>query len=302
MNFKTKSAILRGNWLIDLNYAKAQLPFVLKMINNRAAIDSPDNAQLHKLTHLSLLSESNVIGLKSSVCIISPNTSIDIIPYNSIAMINLIGPILKYSDSCSFGMVEYNNLFIRLANSDKVRGIILNIDSPGGQSEGTGTFTETIRSVIKTKPIISVINDGTIAGSAVWIACSAQEIYATRSTCQIGGIGFYYTLYDFEGYFKANGIKIHEIYAPQSIDKNKDYKNALRGEYDLIESQLQLICKEFIDSVSINRGQRLKTKVNDPFTGKMYFAHEAITIGLIDGIKSIREIIRRLEELIALRT
>lgn len=304
MSFSTASAILRGKWLIEPTYAKAQLPLVMQMIKRMAAVDQSaayrDRLEYKPKTGLGR--KFNYAGVSSSdVYSCNPYTSTDRLPYNSIAMIDILGPILKYGDFCTYGTVEYNDLMIRLANSERVKGILLNIDSGGGMVDGTGLFSDTIREVIKVKPVLSVIQDGMAGSAAEWIASSTQETYVTRSTCQVGSIGAYCTIYDFAGWFEDNGIKVHEIYAPQSIDKNKDYKDAIKGDYSLIESELKFTVEDFVSAVKKGRGARLKSAGDEPFTGKMYYGAQALKLGLIDGIKPFAGVIKRMEELIALR-
>lgn len=303
MSFKTASAILRGKWLIEPTYAKAQLPIVLEMIKAHASINQSAvyKAKNEHQPKIFLPSKQSIANVKSDVYSVSPYTSTDRLPYNSVAMIDVLGPILKYGDYCSYGTVEMNDLIIRLANSDRVKGIILNIDSPGGQVDGTGMFAETIRLISKTKPVLAVIQDGMAASAGMWIASAAQEIYVTRATDQVGSIGAYCTIYDFAEWFSLNGIKVHEIYAPQSVDKNKDYKDALQGDYSLIEADLKFLVNVFVGAVKTNRGARLNAGKEDPFTGKMYNAKEALKIGLIDGIKTMSDVVKRMDELIALR-
>ncbi len=306
MSFHTISAILRGNWLIDPAFAQSQLPIVLEMVKGNA---SRDQAAVFKdrMEHKPkayLPTKMNYAGVNSNLYSVSPFTSMDRVPYNSIAMVNVLGPVLKYGDYCTYGSVEYNDLMIRLANSDRVNGILLNVDSPGGQADGTGMLAETIRQTTKVKPVISVVQDGMAASAGIWIYSAAQECYVTRATDQVGSIGAYTTMYDFKGYFEQNGVKVYDIYAPQSTDKNKDYRQVIESdgkETTLISADLQMLVEDFKKSIKTFRGPRLKVNGDEPFTGKMYTAKEALKLGLIDGIKPITGVVSRLEELIKLR-
>jgi protease-4 len=307
MSFNTASAILRGKWLIEPTYAKAQLPLILEMIKGSSAGGGTDQSSIYK-SRLEAMQQNiympkrrHVAAAQSDIYSVSPYTSTDRLPYNSIAMIDVLGPILKYGDYCSYGSVEYNDLIIRLANSERVKGIMLNIDSPGGQVDGTAMFADTIREVSKIKPVLGIVQDGIAASAAMWIGSACQELYLTQATDKVGSIGAYCTIYDFAGYLEANGVKVHEIYAPQSIDKNKDYKDALQGDYSLIEADLKFIVGDFIKAVKAGRGPRLNTANEDPFTGKMYNAADAQKVGLIDGIKPLATVIKRMEQLITLR-
>jgi protease-4 len=317
MSFTTASAILRGVWLIDPAYARAQMPLVLNLIS-KGEFDfgkgntggGGDFVGLYK-QRLEKLPQSLYMPKKRSfasidggtdVYSVSPYVSTDRLPYNSIAMVDILGPVLKYGDYCTYGTVEYNDLLIRLANSNRVAGIILNIDSPGGQADGTAMFAQTIREVAKnSKPIIAVVQDGIAASAAMWIASAAQEIYLTQSTDQVGSIGAYTLIYDYAGMLEQLGIKEHLIMAPQSVDKIKDYLDALKGDYTLIQEDLKYLVNDFVSAVKTGRGQRLNTANDNPFTGKMYRTADAKKIGLIDGQKSFNDVVKRMEQLIRLR-
>ncbi|MBC7509369.1 MAG: S49 family peptidase [Ferruginibacter sp.] len=297
MSFKTATALLRGAFLIEPKYAQAQLPIVLRMLQgNYEEPSSNIETSAHNVPRRVQMQNTS-----SAVYTIRPYQSTDRLPYNSIAMVDIIGPILKYGDWCTEGSISYNDLMLRLAASDRVQGIILNIDSPGGQAAGTAMLYETIREITKVKPVISIIQDGYAASAGMWIAAGAQEIYCTRGTDSVGSIGAYVTLYDFTEYFAAEGIKITEIYAPQSVDKNKNYKDAIAGDTAGVENELAFLVEDFKAGIANSRGARLKMKGNEPFTGKMYFAKEAKAIGLIDGIKSLSGVVDRMNQLIKLR-
>ena len=232
---------------------------------------------------------------------VTPYVSLDRLPYAAIVMIDVIGPVLKYGSWYSWGTLELNELIVRLAESDKVKGIILNIDSGGGQAAGTADFAGSIRLVSKLKPVIAIIQDGIAASAAMWIASAAQEIYVTQPTDQVGSIGAYTTLFDVTKYLEQMGVVMRDIYAPQSIDKNLDYREALTGKDDLIVEDLKFLVEHFIANVKAGRSGRIRIEGDEPFTGKMYNAQPAIKNGLIDGIKSLPQAVNRLEQLIALR-
>lgn len=304
MSFKTISAILKGLWLIEPAYVRSHLPLIAKMLNGELHGEHFE-ASFFKKNHNTTGTNHLPVRLVAArspraVFNVGPGTSLDRISESSIVQVSIIGPVLKYGDICSYGTADYTDLFLRLASSDRVKGIVLNIDSPGGEAAGTSLLAKTITDVTKSKPVIAIIQDGMAASAAMWIAASAQEIYVTESTDMVGSIGAYQLLYDYRGYLEQNGVKEHLIMAPQSSDKIKDYLDALEGDYTAIKEHLEFLVDEFISSVKKGRGGRLKTEKGNPFTGKMYRAAEAKRIGLIDGVKSFGQVLTRMEELLKL--
>lgn len=305
MSIQAASDILRGRLLIDPSFAAGQLPVIMQMIKDQVS----DSKLLYNVrsqrapqTILNIPIKKNFAAAEQfDIFSVTPYTSVDRLGYDSIVIIDIIGPVMKYGGWYSWGTVELNDLLIRMVNSDKVEGIILNIDSPGGQAAGTSDFAQTIRDAGRIKPVLAVVQDGYAASAAMWIASAALEIYVTQPTDQVGSIGAYKTIYDIYGYLEKQGLIVRDIYAPQSVDKNQDYKQALEGDDTLIKEDLKFLVDNFISTVKTNRGQRISMTGNEPFTGKMYNAADAKKMGLIDGIKPMSGVVKRIEQLIALR-
>lgn len=295
---RTISAILRGYWLIERNFANAQLPLVMRMISGEnislgdARMMDDETEQNKSPKAIDYFSENK------NAYLVSPRTELSMLPSGSIAVVNIAGPLLKSGGYCSYGMTDIAQLISRLGAEGKVDGILLNIDSPGGQAYGTSLLADVIKSVDKVKPILSVTDDGMAASAAMWITSAARESYATKKTDKFGSVGVYTTIADFNKhyaeYFK---LPVFDIYAPQSTEKNASYTEALNGNEEALKNDLSVLAQQFIDTIKQNRGDRIK---GDSWTkGKMFYANEAVKIGLIDGVKSFEKVIDRINQLVS---
>ena len=308
--FRNISSILRGRWLIDRQWAENHLPVVMRLLDGDdlgifdvskglsnqhiVAIDSEDGEENYfneKLSRFPLAGNMSGAMFKASRW-----NSFNDAPENSVAIIPVSGPIMKSGGDCGEpGAVHFAN-WIKSANeSPKISGILLHIDSPGGMVDGTQTVVDAIKK--SKKPVIAFIDDGMMASAATWIGTSAHEVYASQKTDTIGSIGVYCTIYDYRDRLKQLGYVEHNIYAPQSTDKNKGYLDALEGNYKIIQDELKFIADEFIKAVKENRKGKLDAANNEPFTGKMFRADEAIALGLIDGYATIETAVARIYEL-----
>lgn len=301
----TISAILNGKWLIDKAWADAHAHLIVKMIQGeRVDWGLPGEKLTAADARADVPKRIKLMDNGGEVFKAMPWHSADRFPYNSIVMIDIIGPILKYGDVCTYGSVDHQMTISKFANAKNIAGIILNVDSPGGEAAGTASLANTIRQAIKMKPVVGIVQDGIAASAGEWIFSACQECYVTEETDAVGSIGAYTTIYDVSGWFEDQGIKEYTIYAPQSKDKNGEYRQVLdsKGENTtLIEEDLRFLVEDFKKDVTAFRGQRLKTAKEDPFTGKMYNAAAAAKIGLIDGIKSLEQVVKRTQNLISLR-
>lgn len=216
-------------------------------------------------------------------------TSFNDAPSNSIAEIAIEGPLMKAGECGEPGYQSFTDWIKEADASDRIDAILLRIDSPGGAVYGVATMADAIKSA--SKPVIAFVDDGIAASAGYWLACHADEIVLSQSFSQVGSIGVFTTLADWYSYFEKEGLKVKDVYARQSTDKNGDYREALDGNEDPLKDGLSALASTFINTVKDNRGERLNLSEGDPFTGKMYMAQEAISIGLADRVASYEEVI-----------
>ncbi len=288
MSFRTISAILRGRWLLDKTYAQSYMPFVFQMLNGQQVnLDAKkdESNQVQKL--------NTFAGAAYGV---GPGSDLSRLPPDSIAVVSMNGPLMKYGDMCSWGMVDFAALINRLGSNGNVRGIIIDMDSPGGQADGTALTADAITRARQRKPVVSLIDDGIAASAAEWISSAANEVYVTQATDMVGSVGVYTTIADWYAHYQEHWhLPVRDIYAPQSTDKNKDYQEALKGNDDMIKAELKVLADQFIKTIKRNRAGKLTS--DEWTTGKMFYAKDAIRIGLIDGIKSFDQVVDRVTQL-----
>lgn len=277
------SEIFSADWLMERQAAKSYLPMLANILEGNT------EAEFELLEPKGKTFDVSAAG--NSYTVYGPNTTGQLLADPNIKDATVIVPvqdaITKNDSWCSYGSMTWAKVVETLSASDKVSTIVFNIDSPGGSVAGTQTFADAI--LASEKKTIAHINEGMAASAAYWIASSCDEIYATKSTDAVGSIGVYVTLADIKKYWETKGLVIKEVYSRHSSEKNKIYEDAINGEEDALKDRLDFIAELFIDHVKANR--TIDTSVADPFKGAMFFAEEAQSIGLIDGIKTLDQVI-----------
>ena len=291
MSFKTASAILRGNWLLDKQWANAHMPLVISFMRGDASAakmllgDDEDKANTEDKPH----------QVGTNVFYVFPGNDLSALPKNTIAVVDIDGPLFKAGDVCTDGMEDYASLFYSIQTASNISGVIVDIDSPGGQADGTASFATAIKSCAAVKPVIGFVDDGICASAAYWALSACTEIYCSQPTDEIGSIGVYCTIADWNAYYAAEGLPIKDVYAPESTEKNIEVRESLAGNDDLLKAQLSVTAEAFISAVKTNRkGKLIGT---DWSTGKLFFAADAIAQGLIEGVKTFDQIILKLSRM-----
>ncbi|WP_338814078.1 S49 family peptidase [Bernardetia sp. Wsw4-3y2] len=212
---------------------------------------------------------------------------------DKIAILRIEGAIMK-SGWCSYGTEDYANYIENtFENNDSIKGMLLIVDSGGGQVAGTQRLYKAIKNA--QKPIIGLASS--IAASAgYWILSACDEVFIENETDEVGSIGAFVSFSDYSEYFKEAGIKRHEIYARKSINKNKEVREAIKDNYGpMLDNMLDPLVDIFIQDIKNARPNNSE----EVFSGGIYIAERAIAVGLVDGIKSEKESMAHLRSLIS---
>lgn len=204
----------------------------------------------------------------------------------SVAVIPISGPMMRNDFCGSFGTNTIKQLVQMAAKTESVKTIVFPFDSPGGTVSGTESLADTIKGC--GKRTVAMVT-GNMCSAAYWAGSSCDEVYASSKTDIIGSIGTMCALVDNSKEREARGTVIREYYATGSNDKNRAFSEAEKGNGKLlIAEMLDPMNDVFVSTVKENRQGKVKAEA---LTGKTYTSENAMAVGLIDGIKSLEQII-----------
>ncbi len=220
-------------------------------------------------------------------------TSLDAAKKGSIAVIPNIGVMTKYDQYCGPAGTRTKQEQLKQAyDNENIEGVIFLVDTPGGSADGNEAFSEVINS--RNKPVVKWITGMSCsAGQFAFSGC--DEIIAESAITMVGSIGTMLSFQDIRGYFERKGVKFHEIYAAASGDKNKSFSEALKGNYDMIRSEvLNPFNDSFLNTMRTNR----KGKIGDDvLSGKVFMAGDNLGHGLVDYIGNFDFAVQRVRAL-----
>lgn len=280
MNVKTGLSILNKPWLIEPSAAAQMLDLWLNM--KRDGEFNYKSSEKENTTQKFFA----INGVTVAPATTSGMSQFSGFAGCSVAIIPVSGPLMK-SDYCGdLGTASLRSLTQMADNEDSVKCIVFAIDSPGGTVDGTKAFADTIKS--SAKQTICLV-DGMMCSAAYWIGSSCDEIYSSSPLDIIGSIGTMCGVVDRSKANEKDGIVVREYYATDSKDKNKMFSDAADGNGKaLISEMLDPMNDSFMNTVRVNRGPKLD---ENTLTGKTYLANVAVKNGLVDGIKSMDEIL-----------
>lgn len=209
----------------------------------------------------------------------------------SIAIYTVEGAITKADQFCGPEGTDALMRSMRQAEANpQIVGHLLDMNSGGGEGTNTQEVAKMIRTELQ-KPVVVHFN-GLLCSAAYYIACAADEIYATLPTDIVGSVGCLITIADFSAALEAKGIKIHEIYATAATEKNDIFIEAFKGNYEPIKTQLlNPFNAQFHATVKKMRPETANHEAI--FTGKNFLAQDATSNGLIDGFLDFNACVSR---------
>ncbi|MGL4858973.1 MAG: S49 family peptidase [Enterobacteriaceae bacterium] len=278
--------ILSGIWAMDREFATNHLPLVASFLRGQNLTNTRPVASAERMAK-AVEEECRIAVQGASGYEISDygwNSAPEDAPMDSIAIIEICGTITMRDQECGpSGMITKAAILKRCEANSNIRGIILKIDSGGGEAHAMDYLIKQIRTI--EKPIVAFI-DYYACSAAYGIASTCDWVVASSETTTVGSIGTYITLVDFSEYYKKEGINIIDIYATLSTDKNSLYTEALKGNLEPLRARIDVVSNAFIGAVSENRkGKIAKKEVWN--SGKVFYAADALIHGLIDGIDSL---------------
>lgn len=204
---------------------------------------------------------------------------------SSIAVVPVFGTLVRRTNGleAASGLTSYSELAARLqaASVDTaVRGVLLEIDSPGGEAGGVFELAEHVRTLAQHKPVWAVAVDSAMS-AAYAIAAAASRVVVTR-TAGVGSIGVIAMHVDqstrdaqqgyrytpvLAGAYKAD-LSPHAALAPEALTRLQREVDRL---YDL-----------FVDHVASMRG--LDADAIRATEASLYFADDAVRAGLADAV------------------
>lgn len=213
---------------------------------------------------------------------------------DGIALVTVEGSLVNrgawldsYSGATSYEGIEAQ---IKAAVADpSVKGIVLDIDSPGGEATGMMGLAAAVRDARKIKPVIAVVND--MAASAAYGIASAADEIVISPTSIVGSIGVVYVHMDRSGELAQKGVKPtlffegdHKVdghpFGPISATASAELQRDIRTFYDL-----------FLATVEAGRGARLTKDAARNTQAKTFIGEDAVRLGLADRIGTLDQVL-----------
>jgi|UniRef100_UPI00359CB480 protease-4 len=284
------SAVCRGKWFVSFREVESNFLLVDKLLDH--GVDNQDAEKLADREPIPLMvaaTDGRSMKLKNSF---------SDAPQGSTAIIPVHGTMLKYGTYCSYGTMEYADLIREAADSSNISSVLCDIDSGGGAVDAIAPLVDAIL-YARSKGKAVVAHCDLCASAAYYAASYCNEIIASNTiSAEFGSIGVMMSFPDYAKYYESAGIKMHTIYSNLSDYKNAPFEAAKKGDYASIrDEELDPLARDFQANVRKNRGNCLMLETEGLLRGRMFYAEDALKVGLIDSIGTQDYAVKRSREI-----
>ena len=175
-----------------------------------------------------------------------------------------------------------------LRQDEKVKAIVLRVNSPGGSALASEEIQHEIRLANRKIPV--VVSMGTVAASGgYWISTYADKIYAEPNTItgSIGVIGMFMNIKEIANRhgFTFDVVKTGKFADVLSISRPKSPE-----EMAIIQREVDEVYSDFLRKVAEGRNQPL-AKIEKIAEGRVWSGADALELGLVDELGGLEKAI-----------
>ena len=166
----------------------------------------------------------------------------------------------------------------KIRKSDRVKGVILSINSPGGTTAGGESIYDEVRKLAADKPVVSQV--GTLAASAGYMIASAADHIVARKSSIVGSIGVLIQFPDVTGLMDKIGVKLEEVKSAPLKAEPSPFNATTEEERAMVRKLIMDSYDWFVGIVSerrhLSRDQVLALADGSIFTGRQALANKLI--------------------------
>ena len=177
------------------------------------------------------------------------------------------------------GSIEFSKAIRKARLDDKVKAVVLRINSPGGSALASETIWREVMLTRKVKPVIASMGNVAASGG-YYIAAPCDTIVASPNTIT-GSIGVFGLFFNAKQLVNNIGVTVDTVKTNPFADIMTSSRAVTAQESEVIQREVERIYDNFITRVS--EGRKIsKANVDSIAQGRVWSGADAKRIGLVD--------------------
>jgi len=178
-----------------------------------------------------------------------------------------------------------------LRDTDSIKAVVLDVDSPGGSTFGAIETADAIYSMRGVKPVVAQVN-ATAASLAYWYAVQAEEVVVTPSAAA-GSIGVYSVHKDISEMLSKAGIKPTIVKDGENKAEGSEFGPLSEDARAHLQEMVSAMGNQFRAHVARGRGVSASDVKANFGDGRMFLADELVKRGMADRVATMEQTLNR---------
>jgi protease-4 len=185
------------------------------------------------------------------------------------------------ADENSLTSYGFNKLLRKVRNDASIQGVIVRIDSPGGEEVASDEMWREMSLLSKSKPLVISMSDVAASGGYD-MAMTGDPIVAYPQT-ETGSIGVVFGKPDLHGLYDKLGITKDAVQRGKHADVESDYTPLTPDEREMLRRGIDESYRDFVNRVATAR-HRTFDQIEPLAQGRVWLGDQAKDRGLVDQL------------------
>lgn len=175
----------------------------------------------------------------------------------------------------------FNKLLRQVGGDSNIRGVVVRIDSPGGDAFASDEIWHEMNLLSKKKPLVISMSDVAASGG-YYMAMTGDTVVAYPQT-ETGSIGVVFGKPDLHGLYDKLGVTKEAVQQGKHADIDSDYTDLTPEERQLLRQGIDENYKDFVNKVATAR-HRSYDQIEPLSQGRVWLGSQAKENGLVDEL------------------
>jgi protease-4 len=197
------------------------------------------------------------------------------------------------ADDESFTGTGFIKLLKQVENDSSIQGVIMRIDSPGGDAVASDDILHEVKNLSKKKPLVISMSD-TAASGGYYVSVTGDPIIAYPNTLT-GSIGVIFARFALRGLYDKIGVDAQILTRGKNADIDSAYVPLSDAERQKLAGQIDAFYRAFVSHVADGR-KKTFDQIEPLAQGRVWVGAQAKENGLVDQLGGLDRAVEILKE------
>jgi protease IV len=198
-----------------------------------------------------------------------------------------------FGQESGIGSTSFSKLLQQVRQDSAIKGVVLRVDSPGGDATASDEILREVKLLSKAKPTVISFSDVAASGG-YYISVSGDPIIAYPDTIT-GSIGVIYGKLNIKGLYNKLGIQKDILKRGEFADLDSDYQELGPGGRARLRELIDTFYQGFVSRVAEGRKKKYE-EIHEVAQGRVWLGAQARANGLVDELGGLDKAIEMIKK------